>query len=543
MKNELNRRAWLAALVAAATLTSTAGLVSAAELVTAELQGDVNDVTVTQGQSANFAISLSATGNAACGSTHTAKVHAQYDVGATGAVTSNTLSDGKAFSAPGTGTNCAITWSGAPTPHTVAASVTAASTTPVGTYSVVLKESNGNTSTTSTNSSGGKLDDTDGTTITFRVVAPTVTTPPDPCAGASTPDAPVIASDPAVANGSNGWFNNAAPTLSSQTASEWATQPDGGTKSAYSASVPTLTDGITTVFATASNACRTSAETSRQFKVDTVAPAVDLGAFVSGTLGSNGWYTSAVTHSFTASDATSGLASASPFNRSSGTREGLSVKIASGSVSDNAGNTNSGIETAAYRIDLSDPTNVQFVGGPATSGSFYFGSVPGAPTCTADDAISGIASCVVTGYSSGVGSHTLTATATDNAGRTETATRSYVVQAWTKSGFYSPVDLNGVVNTVKGGATVPLKFEVFADVELTNTSAVSGIQFAEFACDTGAPSDAIETTATGGTSLRYDTTAGQFVYNWQTPKTTGKCYRTTVTLADGGTMSALFKTK
>ena len=56
----------------------------------------------------------------------------------------------------------------------------------------------------------------------------------------------------------------------------------------------------------------------------------------------------------------------------------------------------------------------------------------------------------------------MTATATDNAGRTATATRSYTVNAWTTKGFYQPVDMDGVYNTVKGGSTVPLKFELFA---------------------------------------------------------------------------------
>jgi hypothetical protein len=44
-----------------------------------------------------------------------------------------------------------------------------------------------------------------------------------------------------------------------------------------------------------------------------------------------------------------------------------------------------------------------------------------------------------------------------------------------------------------------------------------------------ATTDDIETTATGGTSLRYDLTAGQYVYNWKTPSTAGTCYRVTMT--------------
>jgi hypothetical protein len=57
--------------------------------------------------------------------------------------------------------------------------------------------------------------------------------------------------------------------------------------------------------------------------------------------------------------------------------------------------------------------------------------------------------------------------------------------------------------------------------------------------------DAIEqvVTATGNTVLRYDTTSGQFVYNWQTPKGAGICYDTTFTAQDGSTLTAHFKTK
>lgn len=121
------------------------------------------------------------------------------------------------------------------------------------------------------------------------------------------------------------------------------------------------------------------------------------------------------------------------------------------------------------------------------------------------------------------------------------------IGSWQATGFYQPVDMNGVVNTIRGGQTVPLKFELFSgSTELTSTTAVLPLSYIEVSCSTLSSSslDEIETLATGGTSLRYDSTAGQFIYNWKTPSTAGKCYRVTMTAQDGVTkLIAYFKTK
>ncbi len=120
-----------------------------------------------------------------------------------------------------------------------------------------------------------------------------------------------------------------------------------------------------------------------------------------------------------------------------------------------------------------------------------------------------------------------------------------ITKWWTLKGFYQPVDMSGVLNTVKGGSTVPLKFEMFAGAtKLTDVAQVKSFTATKVGCLTGAVEDQIEEfTTTGGTVLRYDGAGGQFIQNWQTPKTPGVCYRVTMTAQDSSTISALFKLK
>ena len=255
---------------------------------------------------------------------------------------------------------------------------------------------------------------------------------------------------------------------------------------------------------------------------------------------SDGWYNSNVSINWTCNDGLSGILACPTSSVISSEGSNLS---ASESVSDKAGNTASGSE-GGINLDKSKPTNVAFSGGVSNGGIYYYSFVPVQPTCSASDALSGVKTCNVTGYSTAIGSHTLTATATDRAGNVDTATLSYTVNAWTVGGFFQPVDMNGIFNTVKNGSTVPLKFEIFAgSTELTATSSVKGFTATTIACSAAAGTDEIEITSTGGTVLRYDTTAGQFIQNWQTPKTPGACYRTTITTLDDSKITAVFQLK
>ena len=300
------------------------------------------------------------------------------------------------------------------------------------------------------------------------------------------------------------------------------------------------TDQVATTYScSATSAGGSAARQDVTIQRDATAPSVSYTS-ASGTVGLDSWYTSDVTATFTGTDVTSGPASATQTATSSG--EGEAVVVGSPAFTDNAGNTTAaGAAKQSFKVDLTDPT-ASF---DSSIGSVYFGSVPAAPTCTAADGVSGPAGCIVAGYSTAVGTHTLTATATDNAGRTGTASQEYTVLAWTLKGFYQPVDMGGVWNTVKGGSTVPLKFQLFAGpTELTSTSAVKSFTQTTVACPgASATMAAIDFVTTGGTSLRYDTTGGQFIQNWATPKKPGTCYVTTMTAQDGSTISANFMLK
>ena len=121
------------------------------------------------------------------------------------------------------------------------------------------------------------------------------------------------------------------------------------------------------------------------------------------------------------------------------------------------------------------------------------------------------------------------------------------IPQYTLAGFYQPVDMGGVFNTVKGGSTVPLKFQVFdssTGVEQTDVSVVDRFDATAIQCPSGTlTADQIEVTTTGGTSLRYDFTAGQFIQNWKTPKKPGACYQVSMFTTDGSSISAKFQLK
>jgi len=140
-----------------------------------------------------------------------------------------------------------------------------------------------------------------------------------------------------------------------------------------------------------------------------------------------------------------------------------------------------------------------------------------------------------------VGSHTFQVRATDEANNTDATPASY---SWSVqyqfSGFFNPID-GFLRNSMKAGSTAPIKFSLSLDGQyVSSLSAINQVTSGVMSCTASAVEDALEEYATGGTSLRYDTANNQFIYNWQSPKKAGNCYKVVFHFADGTSQTVQF---
>ena len=254
-----------------------------------------------------------------------------------------------------------------------------------------------------------------------------------------------------------------------------------------------------------------------------------------------------------------------------GLNQSLTVNYANntnaGTVTANASfggdvNHNSSNDSKNFIIDKAGSTTT------VTAGSAIFDGLPhgGAATVTGAGALNQSVTPVyyvgrnTTVYPSSTtapttaGDYTASATfAGDSNHNSSSGSKDFSIGSWMLTGFYQPVDMTTtsvlVFNTVKGGSTVPLKFNIYAGTPGTTTerksvSDIASFLYASIPCNAAAAIDTtLEVTTTGGTSLRYDTTAGQFIQNWQTPKQPGICYQVRMTALDGSHIDAFFKTK
>jgi Tol biopolymer transport system component len=112
------------------------------------------------------------------------------------------------------------------------------------------------------------------------------------------------------------------------------------------------------------------------------------------------------------------------------------------------------------------------------------------------------------------------------------------------TGFFQPVDNLPVVNSVKAGQGIPVKFSLGGDQGL-NIFEASYPKSQVIACDSTATVDGIEETVTAGSSsLSYDPGTGIYTYVWKTEKAwANTCRQLVVKLNDGTFHRANFKLK
>jgi hypothetical protein len=149
------------------------------------------------------------------------------------------------------------------------------------------------------------------------------------------------------------------------------------------------------------------------------------------------------------------------------------------------------------------------------------------------------------GSSFGVGTTTVTATATDSAGNVTTRTFEVTV-LYNFAGFFQPISENpGVLNQVKAGQSVPMKFSLSGDKGLGVLAAPPvSVQIACPGNPTINDVSEVYTLAAGGSGLGYDALADQYKYVWKTESSwVNTCRQFILRLNDGSEHTANFKFK
>ena len=307
------------------------------------------------------------------------------------------------------------------------------------------------------------------------------------------------------------------------------------------ASGTTFAMGDTTVTCTATDA-HGNAATPTTFKVtvkDATPPVVTVPADI--TQEATGPSGAVVTFSASATDIVDGTITPT-CTPDSGSTFALGTTKVICTATDAAHNTGS----ASFNIKVQDttPPVIAAHGDATAEATSALGAIVTYTSPATSDAVDGPGTAIcspASGTTFAMGDTTVTCTATDKAGNTRTASFKVTVNyKW--SGFFQPVDNLPILDQVKAGSAIPVKFSLNGNMGLnifeTNYPASKAI-----VCDSTASVDAIEATVTaGGSSLTYDSIANQYIYVWKTDKLwSNSCRQLVVKLIDGTTHYANFK--
>ena len=334
--------------------------------------------------------------------------------------------------------------------------------------------------------------------------------------------------------GNNGWYTSDVTVSWAVTDAESAISASTG---CGPSSASTDTTGVTfTCTATSEGG---SSSRSVTVKRDATKPTLSFGSASPAPNGS-GWNSTDVAVGYTATDATSGVSTANPpENPVVIGGEGMNL-AASVVIADQAGNTQT-LQTPAVKIDRTAP--LVSIATPADEAS-YLVDAQLLTGYACSDALSGAASCegpVPNGASIDTGTagdYSFAVTATDLAGNGASRINEYSVAVnYAFGGFFSPIDNQPTVNTVKAGRTVPVKWSLRDSNGgyVSDLATFRSLTSQAVGCINGAPTDAIEESMNSGSSgLHYEVLSKQFLFNWKTASAwKGGCRQMVLELSDG----------
>lgn len=268
---------------------------------------------------------------------------------------------------------------------------------------------------------------------------------------------------------------------------------------------------------------------------DSVAPVVTGAPARPADAG--GWYSADVRIDWQATDPAPSSGQPTDPPDSLAAIEGAAITYVSAASCDPRDNCATGSITLS--IDKTPPSLACEAPAPA----FLLGTSGATVTATVADALSGpqAASVSAAASTATVGAKIVSLTGADKAGNSRAAACGYSV-TYGFSGLMAPVNEGGVLNVVKAGRAIPLKWRltdaVGAPVTSLNTAAVS---VKSLDCSSGMTSDLVEETTAGGSGLQ-NLGDGYYQLNWKTPSSyAGSCKTMRLDLGEGLVHTALVK--
>lgn len=162
-------------------------------------------------------------------------------------------------------------------------------------------------------------------------------------------------------------------------------------------------------------------------------------------------------------------------------------------------------------------------------------------TATSTPTVTYTATATSTATPTATSTNTPTATPTETPTATDTATSTPTATPFPFDGFFAPVSNPPIVNGVRAGQAIPVKFSLGGNLGL-NIFAAGSPYLVQTACSSGAIINQISTVTAGASSLSYDAASNTYTYVWKTQKAwAGTCGTLHVTLIDGSDHTALFR--